>query len=240
MGVLGTCWRPRHLNSLAAHRVGVREFWSRRPPPPPRPPQTFSIVRPQEVSPQLPPTSIPSHVRPPPYHVSGEPGPSPATPEVKTPEAIAGMKTACGLARHILGEASQLARPGVSTQEIDEAVTRLAFEAGAYPSPLNYRKFPKSVCTSVNNVVCHGIPDSRALEDGDIINIDVTVFISGHHGDCSQTLLVTDNEEDERHAGARRLLEVASRALYVGIDQCGPGRPFSGIGEATFHLYCQA
>ena len=134
----------------------------------------------------------------------------------------------CSLARQILNEASQFGRPGVRTQEIGDLVTRLAFEAGAYPSPLNYRRFPKSVCTSV---VCHGIPDSRALEDGDIINIDITVFISGHHGDCSETYLVTEHEEEERHAGARRLLEVARGALHVGIDQCGPGRLFSGIGE---------
>ena len=231
MTVLGTCSRSLSLVSLSTHRAPVREFWSRRKQPPASPPQTYSIVRPQEVSPKLPASSIPSHVTPPPYYMSGEPGPSPERPEVKTPEAIAGMRTACSLARQILNEASQLARPGVRTQEIDEAVTRLAFEAGAYPSPLNYRGFPKSVCTSVNNVVCHGIPDSRALEDGDIINIDITVFISGHHGDCSETYLVTEHEEEERHAGARRLLEVARGALHLGIDQCGPGRLFSGIGE---------
>ena len=67
-------------------------------------------------------------------------------------------------------------------------VTELCWEAGAYPSPLNYRGFPASVCTSVNNVVCHGIPDSRELECGDIINIDITVFLRGHHGDCSNTV----------------------------------------------------
>ena len=79
---------------------------------------------------------------------------------------------------------------GIATDEIDKLVTQLSFDAGAYPSPLNYRGFPKSVCTSVNNVVCHGIPDSRPLELGDIINIDITVFLDGHHGDCSETFLV--------------------------------------------------
>ena len=232
MSVLGPCSRYLRLPLLCPHRLPVREFWSRRKQPPPPPGQTFSIVRPQEVSPQLAASAIPGHVSPPPYYRTGEPGPSPDSPEVKTPEAIAGMRTACSLARRILNEASQLARPGVRTQEIDEAVTRLAFEAGAYPSPLNYRGFPKSVCTSVNNVVCHGIPDSRALEDGDIINIDVTVFIAGHHGDCSETYLVTSGDPgEEEHTGARRLLEVARGALQVGIDQCGPGRHFSGIGE---------
>ena len=108
----------------------------------------------------------------------------------------------CSLARQILNEASQFGRPGVRTQEISDLVTRLAFEAGAYPSPLNYRRFPKSVCTSV---VCHGIPDSRALEDGDIINIDVTVFISGHHRDCSKTYLVTEHPGEGRQAQHKAL-----------------------------------
>ena len=135
------------LHHHTALRTPIRQFWSRRKKPPPAPP-TFSIVRPHEVSPQLDPASIPAHVSPPPYHVSGLPGPSPARPEVKTAEDIARMRAACGLARRILTRASSLARPGVTTDTIDQLVTSLAFEAGAYPSPLNYRKFPKSVCTS--------------------------------------------------------------------------------------------
>ena len=134
-------------NTYTAIRTPIRQFWGRRKKPPPAPP-TFSIVRPHEVSPQLDPASIPAHVSPPPYHVSGLPGPSPVRPEVKTAEEIARMRAACGLARRILTRASSLARPGVTTDTIDQLVTSLAFEAGAYPSPLNYRKFPKSVCTS--------------------------------------------------------------------------------------------
>ena len=125
---------------------------------------------------------------------------------------------------------------GVTTEQIDQLVTKLSFDAGAYPSPLNYRNFPKSVCSSVNNVICHGIPDNRPLELGDIINIDITVYIDEHHGDCSETYLVTADvteDDDDKYEGARRLLEVSRTALNVGVEQCGPGRQFSAIGELS-------
>lgn len=131
---------------------------------------------------------------------------TPRTIEIKSPEAIEKMRKACALARQVLNEAAKVAKvliniftnldvfvyafsnwlmglfslfwqPGVTTQEIDDFVFHYTIQNGAYPSPLNYRGFPKSVCTSVNNVACHGIPDDRALEDGDIINIDVMVII---------------------------------------------------------------
>ena len=87
------------------------------------------------------------------------------------------MKKACHLAKEVLKKAGSLVKPGVTTQMIDDFVFEMTTQSGAYPSPLNYRGFPKSVCTSVNNCACHGIPDSRALIEGDIINIDVTVFL---------------------------------------------------------------
>jgi methionyl aminopeptidase len=98
------------------------------------------------------------------------------------------MRAAGKLAAQVLTAAGALARPGVTTDEIDQEVHRLTIEAGAYPSPLRYGSppFPKSVCTSVNECICHGIPDSRPLQDGDIINIDVTVFLDGYHGDTSR------------------------------------------------------
>jgi len=204
-------------------------FWSRRKKPPAAP--TFSLVSPQTVSPQLDPSSVPSHVSLPPYYKTGEPGPGPNRPEVKTAEAIQKMRASCSLARRILTEALRLAKvPGTPTNHIDQLVTQLSFEAGAYPSPLNYKGFPKSVCTSVNNVACHGIPDSRLLEDGDIVNVDVTVYLGGYHGDCSETVLV--GQQDPGGSSAR-LLEVGRRALEVGIDQCGPGRRFCDIGGAV-------
>ena len=142
------------------------------------------------------------------------------------------MRASCKLARQILNQSLKIVRPGVTTQQIDDLVTQLAFDNNAYPSPLNYRKFPKSVCTSVNNVVCHGIPDDRPLVAGDVINVDVTVYLDGYHGDCSETVLVLEDGEDgDKYEAAKRLLEVARQALYVGIDVCGPGKPFASIGE---------
>ena len=96
------------------------------------------------------------------------------------------MRAAGKLAARVLEYAGTLVKPGVTTDEIDKAVHKMIIDAGAYPSPLNYGKFPKSVCTSVNECVCHGIPDDRALLDGDIVNIDVTVYLDGHHGDTSR------------------------------------------------------
>lgn len=163
------------------------------------------------------------------YYLTGVPPPGPAQPTVNTREDIERLKAACRLAREILKEASSLASPGVTTDQIDQLVTRLAFQAGAYPSPLNYRQFPKSVCTSVNNVICHGIPDDRPLVSGDIINIDVTVFLDGFHGDCSDTFLVGEVDE-----AGQTLVEVARAALAVGVEQCGPGQKFSSIGNIAF------
>lgn len=97
--------------------------------------------------------------------------------------------------------------------------------ANAYPSPLHYSCFPKSVCTSVNNVVCHGIPDDRPLASGDIVNVDITVYLNGFHGDCSKTFLVGDVDDIGRH-----LVQVTEEALYHGISVCGPQVPFSEIG----------
>ena len=98
-------------------------------------------------------SSVPDHVRPPPYYLSGQPPPGPRQPTPNTKEEVERMRAACSLARRILTEASKMANPGVTTDSIDQLVTRLVFEAGAYPSPLNYRHFPKSVCTS-GRVLC--------------------------------------------------------------------------------------
>jgi methionyl aminopeptidase len=103
----------------------------------------------------------------------------------------------------------------------------MCIEAGGYPSPLNYHGFPKSLCTSVNEVICHGIPDSRPLEDGDIVNLDVTVYLDGVHGDCSATFFVGNVDED-----SKRLVQVTRECLNLGIAAVKPGRPISDIGRA--------
>lgn len=116
---------------------------------------------------------------------------------------------------------------GTTTNDIDRFVHTEIIKANAYPSPLRYQSFPKSVCTSVNNVACHGIPDDRPLMAGDIINVDITVFLNGYHGDCSTMFQI--GNVDERGV---RLMEVARMCRDEAIRQCcGPDRPFNAIGQ---------
>jgi methionyl aminopeptidase len=131
------------------------------------------------------------------------------------------------VAAEILRLAGELVRPGVTTDEIDARTHELYIERGAYPSPLNYHGYPKSLCTSVNEVICHGIPDSRALEDGDIVNLDVTAFIGGVHGDTNATFFVGDVDP-----ASRELVRVTEECMWHGIEAVQPGRPISDIGRA--------
>ncbi|XP_063115351.1 methionine aminopeptidase 1D, mitochondrial isoform X6 [Cavia porcellus] len=119
----------------------------------------------------------------------------------------------------------------MTTEEIDALVHQEIISHNAYPSPLGYGGFPKSVCTSVNNVLCHGIPDSRPLQDGDIINIDVTVYYNGYHGDTSETFLVGNVDEC-----GKKLVEVAKRCRDEAIAACRAGAPFSVIGNTISHI----
>ncbi|MAT02391.1 MAG: type I methionyl aminopeptidase, partial [Acidimicrobiaceae bacterium] len=116
---------------------------------------------------------------------------------------------------------------GISTDKLDEIAHDEIIRQGAYPSPLNYRGFRKSICTSVNEVVCHGIPDSRQLQEGDIVNIDVTVFYEGVHGDTSVTFLVGEVDEHSQH-----LVDVTRAALYKGMDSVRNGSRVCDIGKA--------
>ena len=118
-------------------------------------------------------------------------------------------------------------RPGITTDELDVFVHELCIERDAYPSPLNYNGYPKSVCTSVNEVICHGIPDSRVLQDGDIVNLDVTAYIGGVHGDTNATFFVGDVDPESRH-----LVRVTEECMWKGIEAVQPGRPISDIGRA--------
>ncbi|KAF9618265.1 hypothetical protein IFM89_000900 [Coptis chinensis] len=141
-------------------------------------------------------------------------------------EGIIRMKAACELAARVLDYAGTLVKPSVTTDEIDKAVHKMIIDAGAYPSPLGYGGFPKSVCTSVNECMCHGIPDSRPLQDGDIINIDVTVYLNGYHGDTSKTFLC-GNVDDE----VKRLVRVTEECLERSISFCKDGASFKKIGK---------
>lgn len=169
---------------------------------------------------------VPADIPRPPYAVSGDPGPS-TSPLVRSDEEAGAMRRTGAAAAEILLRAGELVRPGVTTDEIDRVVHDLSVEAGGYPSPLNYRGYPKSVCTSVNEVICHGIPDSRPLTDGDIINIDVTLYREGVHGDTSATFLVGDVDPE-----SVRLVEVTLESLNLAIAAVSPGGPVRDIGEA--------
>ncbi|CAI6003266.1 unnamed protein product [Closterium sp. NIES-64] len=171
--------------------------------------------------------AVPPHIPRPPYADSGISPPFTMEPQVHGEEGQRRMREAGQLAARVRDHAGTLVKPGVTTDEIDRAVHEMIIEAGAYPSPLNYAGFPKSVCTSVNECICHGIPDSRPLEDGDIINIDVTVYLNGYHGDTSKTFYCGNVS-----TAAKKLVEVTEEALNAAIAVCGPDAEFKKIGHA--------
>lgn len=185
-------------------------------------------LRPGKLSPRRP---VPDHIQKPPYVASKQAPGIISGFEVHDEKGMDCMRASGRLAAQVLEYAGTLVKPGVKTDEIDEAVHQMIIDNGAYPSPLGYGGFPKSVCTSVNECICHGIPDSRALEDGDIINIDVTVYLNGYHGDTSATFFC-GNVDDK----AKKLVEVTKECLLKAISICAPGVEFKKIGS-TIHNY---
>ncbi|XP_076618389.1 methionine aminopeptidase 1 [Colletes latitarsis] len=141
-------------------------------------------------------------------------------------EEIEGMRVSCKLGREVLDEAARTCDVGVTTAEIDKAVHEACIERDCYPSPLNYYQFPASCCTSVNEVICHGIPDTRPLQDGDICNVDVTVYHNGFHGDLNETFLVGNVKPE-----VRKLVEVTYECLSKAIDIVRPGEKYREIGN---------
>jgi methionyl aminopeptidase len=148
-------------------------------------------------------------------------------PMVKRPELIERMRVAGRLAAEVLRVTGDAVRVGITTDELDAICHAATLERGAYPSPLNYHGYPKSLCTSVNEVICHGIPDSRPLADGDIVNLDVTVYLDGVHGDTNATFGVGAVD-----AESQRLITVTEESLERGIAAVVPGKPISDIGRA--------
>ncbi|GGD90869.1 methionine aminopeptidase [Aureimonas endophytica] len=148
-------------------------------------------------------------------------------------EAFAGMRRACQLTARCLDALVAIVKPGVTTDEIDHFVLRFALENDALPATLNYRGYMKSVCTSINHVVCHGIPNEKPLRDGDIVNIDVTLIVDGYHGDASRMYLVGKVKR-----AAERLCEVTYRALMLGIAEVKPGARMGDIG-AAIQIYAE-
>jgi len=145
---------------------------------------------------------------------------------IHTPEQIEIMREVCRLGAEVLGIAGKFAKPGVTTDEIDRVVHEACMARNCYPSPLNYRKFPKSVCTSVNEVICHGIPDSYILKDGDIMNCDVTVYYKGFHGDLNETWLI--GEVDPKY---KLLVQTTFECLDEAIKLVKPGCLYRDIGN---------
>ena len=180
-------------------------------------------IRPGRVTPMR---TVPAHIGRPPYADTGEVRRRP-DPHVQPPEIIERMRRAGRVAADVLQLTGSHVRPGITTEELDVIAHEACIERGAYPSPLNYRGYPKAICTSVNEVICHGIPDDRALRDGDIVNLDVTTYVDGVHGDTNATFLVGDVDPE-----SRRLVQVTRECLDRAIAVVAPGRPLNVIGRA--------
>ncbi|MDT7800030.1 MAG: methionyl aminopeptidase [Actinomycetota bacterium] len=174
---------------------------------------------------QTPRRDVPSSIARPEY--VDKPAPKRDTGSgVRTPEVIEAMRVASRIAAQALEEGGKAVKPGATTDDIDKVVHEFLLDHHAYPSTLGYRGFPKSCCTSLNEVICHGIPDSTVLEDGDICNIDVTAFIGGVHGDTNATFLAGDVSEE-----VRLLVERTREATLRSIKAVRPGRRLNVIGR---------
>ena len=179
-------------------------------------------VRAGRISPRR---AVPSTIERPEY--VGRPAPAPFTgSEVHDPELIERIRVSARIAAQALQAAGAAVRPGVTTDEIDRVGHEFILAHGAYPSTLGYRGFPKSLCTSVNEIVCHGIPDDRPLEDGDIVKIDITAYKDGAHGDNCATFLVGEVDEE-----SRLLVQRTEEAMLRGIKAALPGRAVNIIGR---------
>jgi methionyl aminopeptidase len=173
---------------------------------------------------------VPDHILKPDYAIDGIPH-SEENKElghiiIHTPEQIEKIRYVCKLTSEILSIAGKVAKPGVTTDEIDRVVHDACIERNCYPSPLNYNGFPKSCCTSVNEVICHGIPDMRELENGDIVNVDVSCFYDGYHGDMNETWFIGDVDEQ-----SKLLVNTTKESLDLAIKSVRPGILFREIGN---------
>jgi methionyl aminopeptidase len=174
---------------------------------------------------QSPERSVPASITRPDY--VGKAGPRRGDEsDVQTPEVIEAMRVAGRIAAGALQAGGAAVAPGVTTDEIDRVVHGYLLDHGAYPSTLGYKGYPKSCCTSLNEVICHGIPDSTVIEDGDILNIDVTAYVGGVHGDTNATFLAGDVDEE-----SRLLVERTREATLRAIKAVRPGRELNVVGR---------
>ena len=187
--------------------------------------QAEAYVKPGRLSPRR---EVPPHIPRPPYAL--DPKGLSAVRESSAPkdaETLAKMRRAGRAAAEVLQVVGAAVRPGVTTDELDALAHEECVKRGGYPSPLGYKGFPKSLCTSVNEVICHGIPDSTVLKDGDIVNLDVTIYLDGVHGDTNATFFVGEVDEE-----SRKLVAVTRECLEHGIAAVRPGAQVRDIGRA--------
>ncbi len=185
---------------------------------------TTQPIRPGRRSPAR---RVPSDIRRPPYIATGGAPTSRALGLLTDPNAVARLRRACQAAKRVLDVVGAAVAVGVTTDALDAIAHDAYIAEGGYPSPLGYRGYPKSLCTSVNEVVAHGIPDDRPLAEGDIVNCDVTIYLDGMHGDCSATFLVGDVDP-----ATRRLVDATQEALLAGIAAVRPNGRLRDIGRA--------
>ena len=170
--------------------------------------------------------TVPAHIERPEYAWKAEVQENIGEAWIQDPETIEKMREASRIAADALQEAGKAVRPGVTTDEVDRVAHEYMCDHGAYPSTLGYRDFPKSTCVSLNEIICHGIPDTTVIEDGDIVNIDVTAYKNGVHGDTNATFLAGDVSEEHR-----LLVERTEAAMWRGIKAVKPGREINVIGR---------
>ncbi|MCG5212132.1 type I methionyl aminopeptidase [Streptosporangium sp. KLBMP 9127] len=180
-----------------------------------------TLLQPGRISPTR---KVPAQIERPEY--VGKKSPRTGEPDVKTPEIIERMRIAGKLAAQALEEVGRQVAPGVTTDELDRVGHEFLCDHGAYPSTLGYRGYPKSLCTSINEVICHGIPDDTVLRDGDIVNVDITAYIGGVHGDTDATFLVGEVDEE-----SRLLVERTREATERAIKAVAPGRRLNVVGR---------
>jgi methionyl aminopeptidase len=213
-----SCWCGSEKKYKKCHQDDDVDFFRRE-----RASLETSKIRPGHISAMR---QVPAHIPRPDYALTGKPSRGDGN-NVRSAEELLRMRVACQAAAKLLRLASEQLRPGMTTDDIDIFVHEKTIEMGGYPSTLNYHGFRKSLCTSVNEVICHGIPDDRKLLMGDIVNLDVTIFLNGMHGDCNGTFGLGALD-----AESQSLIEHTRECLMRGIAAVKPGRPISDIGRA--------
>ncbi|KAK8807333.1 hypothetical protein WA158_004092 [Blastocystis sp. Blastoise] len=190
----------------------------------PKRPQNFPEVVLGHVSPM---NAVPQEILKPSYYYDGFIPASNAPAHAHSPEGVQKMRKACQITKKVMDFVDTLVQPGVSTDEIDREMHKYACSLGYYPGPLNYGHFPKSISSSVNDVCCHGIPDDRKLQDGDILKMDMVMFVDGYYGDMTRCYAIGNVDEN-----GKKLIKCTHEAMDEAIKVCKPGANYSDIGDA--------